>query len=473
VPTIVIELRDDLKPLQEPMLAMVKAVETAIAAASSGTRSVDYADVEKRFAERASAIERACHQLTLQALDVDEPQLVIGGEPHTRVLRTSGTFNTMAGAVPVEHSRYRRDGERNAQTVDVVSLRTGAVGDGWLPATAAAMAHAVQQSTSRDAGEHAERTFRLPYSRSAFEDVAHIVGAHVLDWRSEVEDSLMRRFKVPAEARSISVSIDRVTVPMEEPKPRPIGRPKKDSAKRPIERVYRMGYVGTVSLHDENGDALHTICYGRMPEGDIHGLIRALEMDTKALREKRPDLRVAAVADGAEEMWALLDGSLDEEELGTEVFKVLDFWHVVEKLGAALRVIDGNESALTRWKFLLLNRVDAVDVILGELRASGKERARVGKARPVHEAITYLENHRDLMNYTTARRRQLPIGSGIAEATCKSLFNVRMKRPGSRWKTTTGDHVLHLRALALSDRWDDAVQLTLAHLQKPVRKVAA
>lgn len=471
--TIVIELPDNLKSLHEPVAAMLKAVQTTIAATSGTMRSVDYAAVEARFAERACAIERACHQVTLQALDVDEPQLVIGGALHTRVLRTTGTFNTMAGPVAVAHSRYRPDAERNAQTVDAVTLRTGAVGDGWLPATAAAMAHAIQQSTSREAAGHAERTFRLPYSRSAFEDVAHVVGAHVVAWRSEVEDSLMRGYKVPAEARSISVSIDRVTVPMEEPKLRPVGRPTKDSAKRPIERVYRMGYVGTVSLHDENGDALHTICYGRMPAGDVHGLMRALEMDTKALREKRPDLRVVALADGAAEMWTLLENALDEEELGTEVFKLLDFWHVVEKLGAALRVIDGNESALTRWKFLLLNRVDAIDVILGELRGSGKERARVGKTRPVHEAITYLENHRDLMNYTTARRRHFPIGSGIAEATCKSLFNVRMKRPGSRWKTATGDHVLHLRALALSDRWDNGVQLTLAHLQKPVRKVAA
>jgi hypothetical protein len=48
-----------------------------------------------------------------------------------------------------------------------------------------------------------------------------------------------------------------------------------------------------------------------------------------------------------------------------------------------------------------------------------------------------------------------------------------MKRPGSRWKTTTGDHILHLRALALSDRWDDGVPLTLAHLRQPIRRLAA
>jgi hypothetical protein len=39
-----------------------------------------------------------------------------------------------------------------------------------------------------------------------------------------------------------------------------------------------------------------------------------------------------------------------------------------------------------------------------------------------------------------------------------------MKRCGARWKSETGQHILHLRALALSDRWEPAVELTLRPL---------
>ena len=155
--------------------------------------------------------------------------------------------------------------------------------------------------------------------------------------------------------------------------------------------------------------------------------------------------------------------------------QLVDLWHLLEKLGSAARLLYGEAhgpAVLQGWRLRLLNRTSSVAEILQELYASGKAQLRVGTSRPVHEAITYLENHQPRMNYAAARRRGLPVGSGNVEATCKSLVAVRMKRPGARWKEETGEHLLNLRALALRDRWEPAMALTLRPLRKTLRLAA-
>ncbi len=44
-----------------------------------------------------------------------------------------------------------------------------------------------------------------------------------------------------------------------------------------------------------------------------------------------------------------------------------------------------------------------------------------------------------------------------------------MKRPGACWTTDTGEHVLHLRAVGLSDRWTDAMDITLRPPRAQIR----
>ena len=367
--------------------------------------------------------------------------------------------------MPITSTLYRRVGDRNGPTVDPVALRAGAVDGEWLPGAARDMAHLLSHGTSREAEAIAREMGRLPYSRSSFERVGHAVGETFVEQHQHVEQLLIEAYEIPRGVQSVSASLDRVSVPMEEPLPRPVGRPRKGAAKKPIEVVYRMAYCGTVTLHDAEGAAIHTIRYGTMPAGDVEALCEGMASDVLAIMKKRRGLEIMLLNDGAPEMWNLLDEAFDAETFTCmKIHRLIDFWHTLEKLSAAAHVIDSKDVAparVVRWKLLLLNRVKARAVILDELLASGKEHVRVGEERPVHDAITYLTNNTERMNYVSARRHQLPIGSGNVEATCKSLVGVRMKRAGSRWKTDTGEHVVHLRALALSDRWTEAMDITL------------
>jgi hypothetical protein len=470
---IVIEIPEELKDLGEAVQEMVNRVVAANRAAVGG-RAVDYAPLERDIGALARSVERGAHRSMLQALDIDAPKVTINGKTFARVERGPGPYYSMAGEVSVTRSLYREVGVRNGKTVDAVNLRTGAVGDGWLPETAAAMAFLVAQSTSREAEATTEKMGRLGYSRSAFEDIAHLMGKQFSPQRKDIEEALIAAYEPPAETCSVSAALDRVSLPMEEPRPRPVGRPRKGAAKRPVARNFRMAWCGTVTLHDAEGQALHTIRYGLMPAGDPVELVTSMAGDVAKLLEKRPNLRVAALADGAHDLWKLLEAWLNEEVLGVKVHYLVDLWHLLEKLGKAARLIHGQEAApkvIARWRLALLNRAAAPRELISELWRSGKRRDRVDGARPVRDAMRYLLNHRQRMNYAQARRAGLPTGSGTVEASCKTLVEMRMKRAGSRWKEITGDHVLQLRALELSDRWDEAMALTLAPLRKAVRAI--
>lgn len=472
---IVVEVPVTCKSMVESIEQLLAAVDARTSSVRHGSEAVDYGAVEREIAELTAAVECKAHECTLGALEVDGSRVEIEGKRYTRVGHGNGTYYTLAGPVEIPRALYRELGCGNAPVVDALSVRAGVIGDGWLPHTARAMAHELQKDTSRAAQQTAQETGRLPYSRPSFERVPHVLGALYLEHRADIEDQLMREFEVPDKARSVSASLDRTSVPMEEPAPRPPGRPRKNAPK--IQRVFRMAYCGTVTLHDAKGKALFTIRFGQMPDRDPEDLVNAMANAVYRLREKRPDLALALLADGAHEMWNLLEPAFPVEVFGSRDL-LIDLWHLLEKLSpAAIAIygVDEAEATRKRWRVLLKRRKGAAEEILAELQNSGCEELDVGSEveRPVHDAISYLTNHADRMNYAGARAKGLPIGSGNVEATCKTLIGIRMKRAGSRWKEETAEQIIKLRAVALSDQWDGAMNKLLATQRKAVRKVAA
>jgi hypothetical protein len=236
--------------------------------------------------------------------------------------------------------------------------------------------------------------------------------------------------------------------------------------------------VGTVSLVDGKGEALHTIRYGatgtKKPNSPEQ-LLQSMQGDVKVLLARNKSLKVTAVADGAKDLVDLLGLNFSESTLGVSVVRLVDFWHVIEKLGKAATALLGADEGsrrLAQWKLRLLNNSSAPHQVLCELENSGLEWKRVGDTTPIHDAITYLSNNGDRMDYAASRAAGLHIGSGTVEATCKSLVQVRMCRSGARWRPDTAQALLSLRALALRDRWDSAISLTLAPLCREVRRAA-
>jgi hypothetical protein len=204
--------------------------------------------------------------------------------------------------------------------------------------------------------------------------------------------------------------------------------------------------------------------------------MQRLKEDVYVLRERRPELPVVLLADGAPELWNLFSQHLNGRTLGVEPMQLVDVWHVLEYVAAAARLLEARGKCapgmFRRWKAMLLEGADGKGArdVLQALEATDARKVRDAEDRqPVNDAIRYLENRSARMDYAGARARGLAIDSGAVEATCKSLVAIRMKRAGSRWKTESGNEVLALRALQLSDWWQEAISGVLKPLVKSVR----
>ena len=463
--------------LAEMVRRLVK-LEERNARMAEGKELVDWSTVSGELEASMREAEAKFTRGLLQRYDERSKTITVEGKTYRRVGRHEGTYYTKAGPVTLMRSVYRNAEVRNDKTVDAIALKLGCVEDGWLPEAADAMACLLQSVPAGEAEKLARKLGRVQYSASSFKRVGTAVGSLYEAQRGDIEDALIEACVIPDKTRSLTVSLDRVALPMEIDVPRKVWRPKKNAPKRSIARVFEMAWVGTISLVDGDGEALHTIRYGavatKMPEKPDQ-LLESMLGDVRALLAKQPGLKVTAVCDGAKDLVDLLDAYFTEASLGTAVTRLVDFWHVIEKLGKATTLLYGSKagsSRLSQWKLRLLNNPHAPAQILRELQDSGREWQKVGEETPVHDAITYLTNQADRMGYVAARAEGRNIGSGSVEATCKSLVQVRMCRSGARWKHDSAQAVLSLRALALSDRWDLALQLTLGPLRHDVQCVA-
>ena len=71
------------------------------------------------------------------------------------------------------------------------------------------------------------------------------------------------------------------------------------------------------------------------------------------------------------------------------------------------------------------------------------------------------------MDYQTYRGLGLPIGSGITEAACKTVFTQRFKESGMSWGIEGGGVILTLRLAMMSQVWGTVYSQYLATRPQP------
>ena len=132
---------------------------------------------------------------------------------------------------------------------------------------------------------------------------------------------------------------------------------------------------------------------------------------------------------------------------------LLDRYHLLEHLHeAALALTPGGAESAKGWVREQVNRIDEGGVagVVAECRS----RAGPKTEHPLHRLAGYLENRQGQMDYATALKEGLPIGSGAVEGGHRPVIQARLKLPGAWWKEETVTPMLALRCLRANHRWE-------------------
>ncbi len=436
-----------------------------------GSVVFDFAAAESQLHDQWRVVEREAEADLLSATRPESDVVDVNGTFYKRLAEeTPGNYLGLYGDIVVSRSLYRQVGVRNGPTIDPIALRCGLVDGDMTPAAAVAFGRVAQLAPWRECADLCDSFGVLPYSRSTLQRKGLRVGTLWDEACGEIEEKLIADFEIPDDAAAVSISVDRVSVPMAEDR-EPTAEDRKRGVEHPIKVVKRMSYCGVWTLHDRNNRSLHSVRYSYAANRGSDALEASLRGDLHALIAKRPDLRIVTLGDGAVEMQSILDRI-------TAGFKVaarkVDFWHCVEKLAAAAKTIDADNTKATVGRFTKALFADdgAIDEIEQELLGWTDRFDDDDIPEDLLNAVSYIFNNRERMRYASTRAAGLPIGSGHVEATCKTIVSVRCKRSGSRWRPPGLQSVLGLRALATSSRWNPAMKELVTGGMVPVREAA-
>jgi hypothetical protein len=450
-----------------------RIVEHLDAFCNPGPDEPDFALGEQELMRRVAAFEITGVGLMLASLDPVAPRIEVGGRTYRRLnQRAESTYVGLRSEVVVNRGLYRQEGVRNGPTVVPLDLRAGIVDGRYTPAAAEGLARIAQTVPSREAEPMCASLGVLPISRSAHFRVGVSVGERWEALRDEVEPRLVDQMELPEKATALSVSVDRISLPMAEPRER-TAEDLEAGIQNPISVQFRMAFTAVWTLYDQEGTPLTAVRYAHVPTDGAIAMERCLGRDVDALMRRRPTLRLVTLADGAPEMQSILDRAVGAHPVAA---RLVDFWHLIEHLGKANAAAKRFSQDLVHdWKALLLERDDAIDTIEAELRTWALDYPKDAIPEGHYDPLTYVENHRDRLRYASVHHAGLPIGSGTVEATGKTVVEVRMKRAGARWEEPGAQAILGLRSLATSEakRWSAAFKQVLASYRHEVRLLPA
>ena len=239
------------------------------------------------------------------------------------------------------------------------------------------------------------------------------------------------------------------------------GRPKKGGRKR-FETEWREPKILTLYVLGDDGKRdrrVPSVIDGTMGDADeVFALIRYHLLRLGAHRAEH----VALVGDGAPWIWNRGEALRESLGLNAEQFtEIVDYFHVVERLGEIARGRPGWDAAEQRlWlsvqkSHLKSGRIENIEAAVSYVAA--------GEHEYLKTELAYWERNRERLRFASFRAAGLPNGSGAVESSVRRVINLRLKGASITWTEEHAEGIIHLRAHAKSGRWNELEDVVLAN----------
>lgn len=431
-----------------------------------------FEEYEQDLGVRMRALENELKAEQLARYDVDARVILVDGREMRRCLeKEPKRYLSASGPITVERNLFRSSS--GGKSVCALELRAGIVGGLFTPVLARQVSYAMGHMTSSGTAELFREFGVEGPSSSSCDRLPKVVSEVWERNREEWEAALREQETIPAEATVMAVSLDGVMVPDKEAQRE--AKAKRDEKKKDLNKAsggpagYREVGCGTVSLFDAEGNRLDTVRYGRAPEYKKKTLTEQLDAEVASILDARSDLRLVALADGAEENWRYFDGPSWKQAT-----KIVDHGHACQHLKTGLAAYYGADNVkgraeYERLKIILKDEHGGVNDVITELihlerKLREKKNKHKKRGETLRKARKYFENQRGRMDYWRYQKLGLPIGSGVVEAACKTLATQRLKCSGMSWSGGK-QPILTIRSLQQSNRWNRGWRLIAAEFR--------
>ena len=158
---------------------------------------------------------------------------------------------------------------------------------------------------------------------------------------------------------------------------------------------------------------------------------------------------VHCVGDGAQ--WLV---NQNREVFGSSGSFTCDFYHVSEYLAAAAPTC--RPERCDTWRRTQQKRLkgNASKLVEKELTLHLEPSSIPEEQAPVRQALRYLRNRADQLNYKDALDKNLPIGSGMIESAHKHVIQGRLKLAGCAWAKRNANLMAQLSVVRSNGAWD-------------------